>query len=149
MYNNQFKLIARCDSAKDTWIILQIVYGGTSTIRESKLQMLTTRYKEIRMQDSETIVEFNSKMFDIANESNALGEKMSILRLIRKVLRSLPDRFAYKVCSTEEARNIKSLRLYELMGALETHELNMKRLFPFRYLAMKFKPPHSICDCSS
>jgi hypothetical protein len=39
---NEFKLISTCKSAKDAWENLQTVYEGTSTVRLSKLQVLTT-----------------------------------------------------------------------------------------------------------
>ena len=35
-----------------------------------------------------------------------------------KKLRSLPERFAYKVTATEEARDVNTMKLNELMGSL-------------------------------
>ena len=60
-------------------------------------QILTTRFENLRMQESETISEFNSRLCDITNEAFALGEKISEETLVRKALRSLLQRFAYKV----------------------------------------------------
>ncbi|KAA0068136.1 MADS-box transcription factor PHERES 2-like [Cucumis melo var. makuwa] len=42
------------------------------------------------MSEEKTIVEFNVRVLDIANESDALREKMFDAKLVRKVLRSLP-----------------------------------------------------------
>lgn len=50
--DNQFRLIASCESAKDAWKTLQIVHKGIETVRECKLQMLTTRFEELRMHDN-------------------------------------------------------------------------------------------------
>lgn len=50
--DNQCRLIASCESAKDAWETLQIVHKGIETVRECKLQMLTTRFEELRMQDN-------------------------------------------------------------------------------------------------
>jgi hypothetical protein len=44
--------------------------------------------------------------------------------IVRKILRSLPKRFRSKVTAIEESRNIKELRVEELVGSLQTHELN-------------------------
>ena len=65
--------------------------------------MLTSTFEDLRMMDDETISDFNSKLCDIANETFALDEKYSNTKLVRKTLRSLPERFAYKVAAIEEA----------------------------------------------
>ncbi|GAA0152259.1 hypothetical protein LIER_10780 [Lithospermum erythrorhizon] len=48
---------------------------------------------------------------DIANESFALGEVISNEKLVRKVLRTLPKRFAYKVTIIEEAQDLMTMRI--------------------------------------
>ena len=70
------------------------------------------------MMKHETISDFNSKLCDIANEAFALGEKYSNTKLVRKTLRSLPKRFAYKVTAIEKARDVNTMKLDELMGSL-------------------------------
>ncbi|KAI3457270.1 hypothetical protein Pfo_013933 [Paulownia fortunei] len=122
---NQFKLIAICESAKEVWEILQTAYEGTIAVRMSKLQILASRFENLRMEKSETIATFNAKLCDIANEAQALGEKYSDCKLVRKALRSLPERFAYKVTAIEEARDIEKMKLDELMGYLQIFELNL------------------------
>ncbi|KAI3464784.1 hypothetical protein Pfo_021447 [Paulownia fortunei] len=106
---DQFKLIATCDSAKEAWTALQTTYEGTAIV----------------MEKSETIVTFNAKLCDIANEAQALGEKYSNCKLERKALRSLPERFTYKVTPIEEACDIEKMKLDELMGSLQIFELNL------------------------
>ena len=78
------------------------------------------------MLEHETISDFNSKLCDIANEAFAFGEKYSNTKLVRKALRLLPKRFAYKVVAIEEARDVQNMRLDELMGSLHIFELNLK-----------------------
>ena len=55
-----------------------------------------------------------------------LGKKYPDIKLVRKTLRSLPERFAYKVAVIEEARDLNTMNLKELMGSLQTFELNLK-----------------------
>ncbi|XP_024019486.1 uncharacterized protein LOC112091030 [Morus notabilis] len=78
---NHFKMISTCESTKDAWEILEVAHEGTATVRQSKLNMLTTRFETLRMLEIETISEFNSRLCDIANESFALGEKISEAKL--------------------------------------------------------------------
>jgi hypothetical protein len=44
----------------------------------------------LKMDEDETIYEFNRRHRDIADTSFALGEKMFEEKLVRKILRSLP-----------------------------------------------------------
>ena len=80
--------------------------------------MLASKFEDLKMLEHETISDFNSKLCDIANEAFALGEKYSDTKLVRKTLRSLPERFAYKVAAIEKARDVQNMRLDELMGSL-------------------------------
>ena len=48
-------------------------------------------------------------------------------KLVRKTLRSLPKRFAYKVIVIEEVHDVSMMKLDELMGFLQAFELNLKQ----------------------
>ena len=52
--SNQFKLISTCESAKDAWDVLQTAYEGTDTVRISRLQLLTTKFENLKMREEET-----------------------------------------------------------------------------------------------
>ena len=65
------------------------------------------------MKEEESINEFNARLCDIANEVFALGEKFIEENLVRKVLKSLPKRFAYKVTVIEEAKDVRKMKLEE------------------------------------
>ncbi|KAA0055425.1 gag-pol polyprotein [Cucumis melo var. makuwa] len=71
------------------------------------------------MGEDEIIAEFNVCVLDIANESDALGEKMFKTKLVRKVLRSLPSNFNMKVTTIEEANDLSKMKLDELFGHCE------------------------------
>ncbi|XP_012840500.1 PREDICTED: uncharacterized protein LOC105960834 [Erythranthe guttata] len=136
---NQFKIISACECAKEAWEKLQTAYEGTTSVRLSKLQMLATRFEDLRMEETETVRDFNSKLCDIANEAHGLGETYPEVKLVRKVLRSMPDRFAYKVTAIEEASDVDSLRLEDLIGNLQTFEnkLNISRMDKERKIALQ------------
>ena len=70
------------------------------------------------MLKDESINEFNSKLCEIANEAFTLGKKYPEIKLVRKTLRSLPNRFVIKVVTIEEAKDVNTMRLDELMGSL-------------------------------
>lgn len=93
---NMFKLINTCTEAKEAWYILRTAHEGTK-VRRSRLQLLTTKFENLRMMDDESISDFNICLHDIANNSFFLGEKISEEKQVRKILRSLPKKFDMKV----------------------------------------------------
>src|SRR6266487_424122 len=92
----------------------------------SRLQILTTQFEGLKMKEEETVHEFHMSILDYANTFDSLGEKIPEEKLVRKLLRSLPPRFDMKVTAIEEFREIKSMKLDELVGSLQTFELSMK-----------------------
>ena len=64
---NQHKLIYTMESAKEAWDILQVTYEGTNTVQEARLQLLTTKFENLRMKEDETVGEYNARVCDIAN----------------------------------------------------------------------------------
>ena len=53
------------------------------------------------MLDDESLSNFYIKLCDIASESFALGDKIPETTLVRKIIRSLPDKFSSKVIAIE------------------------------------------------
>ena len=47
---------------------------------------------------------------------------------MRKVLRSLPERFHAKITATEESKDIEKIPLTKLVGNLQTYELGLTRI---------------------
>ena len=66
--------IANCKHAKESWDILQVTHEGTSTVRILKLQMLTTKFENIKVHENQTFSSFYCKLSDIVNSSFNLGE---------------------------------------------------------------------------
>ena len=75
------------------------------------------------MTEDKSMSDYNKRVLEIANESLLLGEKISVTKIVRKVLRSLPRKFNVKVTANEEAYDVTTLRLDELFGSLLTFEM--------------------------
>ena len=89
--------------------------------------MLASKFESLKMMEHETISNFNSKLCDITNKAFALGEKCSDTKLARKTLRSLSERFAYKVTAIEKAHDVNTMKLDELISSFLTFKLNLKQ----------------------
>ncbi|KAG9450312.1 hypothetical protein H6P81_010277 [Aristolochia fimbriata] len=121
---DQFRRISACQSAQEAWKILKLHCEGTESVRLSKLQMLTTQFELLRMHEEETILQYEVKIRDIANQAAALGDKIPENRLVRKVLRSLYSKFKVKVIAIEEHKIVDAMSMDELIGSLKTFEMN-------------------------
>ena len=116
------------ETAKEAQTILQTTYEGTKAIKDSKLQRLTTSFEEIKMEEDESFDEFYAKLKDIVNSTFNLGETILEPKIVRKVLKSLPQRFHAKITGIEESKNIDKIPLIELVGNLQTYELRLTRI---------------------
>ncbi|MCI45261.1 gag-protease polyprotein, partial [Trifolium medium] len=48
---NMFRLIKKCTVAKEAWEILKTTHEGTSKVKMSRLQLLTTKFENLRMKE--------------------------------------------------------------------------------------------------
>ncbi|CAM8913796.1 unnamed protein product [Rhodiola kirilowii] len=122
-----FKMISIGEIAKKAWDILQTAHEGTTKVKISRMEMVTSKFENLIIQEDETIADFNTRVLDISNESFALGKPMTEETLVRKVLRSLPKRYAIKDLAVKEAHDVKTMRLDELIRSLQTHEMEMNK----------------------
>ena len=109
--NKEFKKISSIEATKEAWTILQTIYERTKVVKDSKLQRLTTSFEEIKMEEDESFDEFNAKLKDIVNSAFNLGETIPEPKIVRKVLRSLPERFHAKITAIEESKDIDKIPL--------------------------------------
>ena len=123
--NEEFKKISSTETAQEAWTILQTTYEGTKAIKDSKLQRLTTSFEEIKMEEDESFDEFYVKLKDIVNSTFNLGETILEPKIVRKVLKSLFERFHAKITVIEESNDIDKIPLTELVGNLQTYELRL------------------------
>ena len=56
--NEEFKKISSTKTTKEAWTVVQTTYEGTKAVKDSKLQRLTTSFKEIKMEEDESFDEF-------------------------------------------------------------------------------------------
>ena len=80
------------------------------------------------MEKDESIDEFYAKLKDIMNSTFNLGETIPKPKIVRKMLRSLPERFHVKITAIEESKDIDKIPLTELVSNLQTYELGLTKI---------------------
>ena len=126
--NEEFKKISSTETTKEVWTILHTTYEGTKAIKNSTLHRLTTSFEEIKMEEDESFDEFYAKLKDIVNSTFNFEEIIPEPKIVRKVLKSLPERFHAKITTIEELKDIDKIPLTELVGNLQTYMLGLSRI---------------------
>ena len=103
---------------------MEATYKRTKKVKDTKLQMLTTRFEELRMSEDESFDSFYSKLKEVVFCKFNLGEKTEDSKVVRKILRSLPESFHAKVTAIEESKDLDEIKVQELVGSLQTYELS-------------------------
>ena len=116
---------------------MEITYEGTKKMKDTKLQMLTTRFKELKKSKDESFDSFYSKLNEVVIGKFNLGEKIEDSKIVRKILRSLSESFRAKVIAIEESKDLDDIKFQELIGSLQTYELSLPTQRKSKSLALK------------
>ena len=65
-------------------------------------------FEEIKMKEDESFDEFFAKLKVIVNSAFNLREQIPEPKIVRKVLRSLPERFYAKITAIKESKEIQN-----------------------------------------
>jgi hypothetical protein len=55
---SEFARISNCESTQEVWQILKTTYEGTKIVKSAKLQMLISKFEEIKMLEDEIFKKF-------------------------------------------------------------------------------------------
>ena len=122
---DEFRKIENYNCAKEGWDILQVTHEGPFAVKVFKLQMLTTKFENIKMHENKNFSSFYFKQNDIVNSSFNLGEPIPNSKVVRKILRSLLKRFRPIIIAIKDRKNIDSMRVDELVGSIQTYEMTL------------------------
>ena len=78
--------ISHVTIAKEAWQILETTYKGTKKVKDTKLQMLTTRFEELTMSEDKSFDSFYGKLNEVVIGKFNLGEKTKDSKIVMKIL---------------------------------------------------------------
>ena len=115
VFPEEFHRISHITVAKEAWEILETTYEGIKKVKDTKLQMLTTRSEELKMSEDESFDSFYSKLNEVVVGKFNLGEKTEGSKIVRKILRSLLESFRAKVTTIKESKDLDDIKVQELV----------------------------------
>ena len=89
------------------------------------------------MFDDESFDEFNAKLNDIVKSAYNLGEIYDQPKIVRKILRFLTEDFRPKVTAITESKDVDSIAIDELVGSLQSFELDLPKTSKSKSMAFK------------
>ena len=89
------------------------------------------------MFDDEFFDEFYAKLNDIVNSAYNLGDIYDQPKIVRKILRSLTEDFRPKVTAITESKDVDSIPVDELVGSLQSYELDLPKTTKSKLMALK------------
>jgi excinuclease UvrABC nuclease subunit len=89
------------------------------------------------MLEDETFNEFYDRINDIRNSMINLEKKVSDAKIIKKILKSLLERFRIKVTTIEESKDLDNTKIEELVGSLLTYEFSLPPVKKVKSIALK------------
>ena len=123
------------------------MHEGTKAVKINKLQQLTTRFENIRISDDESFDEFYAKLNDIINSVYNLGEIYDQSKIVRKILKSLTEDFRPKVIVITESKDVDSIPVDELVGSLQSYELDLPKTSKSKSMALKSVDDVDVSGC--
>ena len=134
---DDFHTISHVTIAKEAWQNLETTYKGTKKVKDTKLQMLTTRFEELKISKNESFNSFYGKFNEVVIGKFNLGGKTDDSKIVRKIPRSLPESLRAKVTAIEESKDLDEIKVQELIGSLQTYELSLPSQRKCKSLALK------------
>ncbi|KAK2451463.1 putative mitochondrial protein [Trifolium repens] len=114
------------DTSRDIWEAMRRKYQGSTKVKRAQLQSLRREFEVLAMGEGETVNDYFARTLSIANKMTAQGERIEQVMVVEKILRSMPAKFNYVVCSIEESNDVTTLSIDELQSSLLVHEQRMK-----------------------
>ena len=99
-------------------------------VREAKALMLVHQYELFKMKDDESIEQMCSRFQTLVYGLQVVKKTYVASDHVSKILRSLPARWRPKVTAIEEAKDLNTLSVEDLVSSLKVHEISLNEHEP-------------------
>ena len=120
----EFNRVDGLESAKQIWDTLRDVHEGTSSVRESKIELLKGKFERFKMGKDETPSDMYTRLSLLVNEMKGLGYKdMTDNEIVKKMLRAITSRNVTLVTMIRERQDFNTLTPHDVLGRILAHDL--------------------------
>ncbi|XP_010485154.1 PREDICTED: uncharacterized protein LOC104763488 [Camelina sativa] len=122
-----FNQVQGCVSAKEAWDILVVTFEGTTRVRRTRLDNLASDFENLQMTETESVADYSSRLSGIAQEFVVLGKRYKDKKLVKKFLRSLPDKFQPHRSAIDVSLNSDELKYNQVVWMMQAFEMQLKK----------------------
>ncbi|GKC72351.1 UBN2 domain-containing protein [Tanacetum coccineum] len=123
LLRKEYERVFMCKTTKEVWHTLIITHQGNSQVKNCKIDFLTQEYEKFSISNEETIDSGFTRFNAIVTSLKSLDSDYSSMTHVRKFLRALPLKWRAKVTTIEEAKDLATLPLDELIRNLKVYEM--------------------------
>ncbi|KAK8926482.1 hypothetical protein KSP39_PZI018387 [Platanthera zijinensis] len=138
-----FPRIMGATTAKEAWDILKYEFQGSVKVISFKLQNLWQEFDTLSMKEEDNTHSYLTRVTSLINQIKSYGDSVEEKKVVQKILKTLTHKYAFVVTAIEEAKDINTLSINDLMGSLQAHEERMKR-FEHQNLEQAFQSKMNI-----
>jgi len=119
-------------TAKAMFTSLCSNYEGNKKVKEAKATMLVHQYELFIMKEDESIETMYSRFQTLVSGLQILKKSYVASDHVDNILRSLPAKWMPKVTTIEEAKNLNTLSVEDLISSLKCHEIGLNEHKPIK-----------------
>ncbi|GJR78510.1 DUF4219 domain-containing protein [Tanacetum coccineum] len=119
----KYERVFMCKTVKEVWHTLIITHQGNSQVKNYKIDLLTQEYEKFLISNEKTIDSGFTRFNAIVTSLKYFNPDYSSKNHVRKFLRALPLKWRAKVTASEEAKDLATLPLDELIENLKVYEM--------------------------
>ncbi|XP_020200560.1 uncharacterized protein [Aegilops tauschii subsp. strangulata] len=109
------------NSAKEAWETIKILHKRHDRVKKAHLQSLMRSYECLKMDESETVDQFATRLKTLVNGIRSYGSTLEEVAIVRRFLRAAPSRYIQIVTSIEQCLDLKTLMVKDLVARFKDH----------------------------
>ncbi|XP_004502133.1 uncharacterized protein [Cicer arietinum] len=125
--DSMFVKVVDTTTLKEAWEIFEKSLQDIGKVKKMKLQSLRGDFEALKMKDSESILDYCSRVQTIVNQMNIYGDKIEDVCVEENFFCYLTSKFDYVMYLIEKSNDFDSMFIGELEGSLQAQEERTKK----------------------
>ena len=121
----EYEKITNRDTTHDMFESLKMTHEGNAQVKKSKALALIQKYEAFKVEESESIEAMFSRFQTLIAGLRVLNKGYTKADHVKKIIRSLPRRWAPTVTAFKVSKDLNNVSLEELISALRSHEIEL------------------------
>jgi hypothetical protein len=118
--------LARKRTVKEAWYTVKILRIGDERARDASVQQLCREFGILSFKEGESVTEFGIRITTLATNLRTLGDNITDIEVVKKLLQVVPERLTQAAVSLEVFLDLNKVTIEEVIGHLHVFEERAK-----------------------